>query len=141
MFNIYVHIHLVNNKSTRNKWIKINYNYLDLIKLKHTLITWMCLNWKRIKRDANEWNKRRLNCCDYLHPIGNYKVLDGWFYGTLYYFYVIFHGQILKKNSDIIKCDSDMCDSDHHYGNRFQTFMWQYQGVTTNKCDIIKGRV
>jgi hypothetical protein len=31
-----------------------------------------------------------VNCCDYLHPIGNYKLLNGWFYGTLYYLYVIF---------------------------------------------------
>ncbi len=36
-----------------------------------------------------------VNCCDYLHPIGNYKVLDGWFYGTLYYLYVIFFPWLL----------------------------------------------
>ena len=43
-----------------------------------------------------------------------------------------------KKNSDIIKCDSDINEGVLHNGNRFQSFVWQYQGVTTNKCDIIK---
>ena len=30
--------------------------------------------------------------------------------------------QILEKNSDIIKCDSDNNEGDLHYGNRFHTF-------------------
>ena len=44
--------------------------------------------------------------------------------------------QILKKNSDIIKGDKDNNEGVLHYGNRFQTCRWQYQGVLLTRVAL-----